>query len=404
MEYKPLSKLFYSDREHYDYVYHNRFNSEYSIHLDFSIHNNQAFFVVEPSFLQKIIEIYKIDKKVKQLYDMLPGIAIDQFAKRCLVDEIILTNDIEGVYSSRREINSIITELKDKSQGRRFTGLVQKYRMLQSGENISFTTCEDIRSLYDDLVYNEIKEDNSDNLPDGQIFRKDCASVISATQKEIHRGINPESEIISCMNKALSILRDESIECIFRISVFHYLFGYIHPFYDGNGRTSRFISSYLLAKEFEPILGYRISYSIKENIKEYYNAFKICNDVHNKGDLTPFVIAFIDIIKNSMKQLVEALEKRYYALEHYRQLIYVLPYGMDSKFAELYFILMQASLFSENGISTQSLMEALDVSRQTITNRIKALPEELIVKKSFGSMNFYSINLDAVDKMEKKDK
>lgn len=84
------------------------------------------------------------------------------------------------------------------------------------------------------------------------------------------------------MNKALAILNDKSIECVFRISIFHYLFGYIHPFYDGNGRTSRFISSYLLSKEFESIIGYRMSYSIKENINDYYKAFKVCNDPKNK--------------------------------------------------------------------------------------------------------------------------
>ena len=107
-------------------------------------------------------------------------------------------------------------------------------------------------------------------------------SVESATQKEIHRGIYPESKIIECMEQALKVLNANEMDELFKVAVFHYLFGYIHPFYDGNGRTSRFISSYLLSKEFEPTIAYRLSYTIKENIKEYYQAFKICNDRHNK--------------------------------------------------------------------------------------------------------------------------
>lgn len=400
MEYKSLSKLFYSDKDNYEKEYQNRYNSEYAVHIDFSINDYPAFFILEPSLYHKTIDIYKTDKRIKELRHILPEKAIDHFALRCLIDEIILTNDIEGVYSSRREINSVLSELKTKSQGKRYMGLVQKYLMLQNDETMSFATCEDIRSLYNDLVYPEIKEDNPDNLPDGKIFRNDSASVVSATQKELHRGVYPESKIIECMKKALDILNDDKIEFLFRVSIFHYLFGYIHPFYDGNGRTSRFISSYLLSKEFESIIGYRISYSIKENIKEYYQAFKTCNSKHNRGDLTPFIIMFTDIINYSLHQLEIALMKRYQQLKHYRDCIKSLPYGLNQKYANIYFLLIQASLFSENGISTQELMEITKSSRTTITNRLKILSENrLIIKKHSGNVRFYSLNLDIADEM-----
>lgn len=400
MEYKSLSKLFYSDKDNYEKEYQNRYNSEYAVHIDFSINDYPAFFILEPSLYHKTIDIYKTDKRIKELRHILPEKAIDHFALRCLIDEIILTNDIEGVYSSRREINSVLSELKTKSQGKRYMGLVQKYLMLQNDETMSFETCEDIRSLYNDLVYPEIKEDNPDNLPDGKIFRNDSASVVSATQKELHRGVYPESKIIECMKKALDILNDDKIDLLFRVSIFHYLFGYIHPFYDGNGRTSRFISSYLLSKEFESIIGYRISYSIKENIKEYYQAFKTCNSKHNRGDLTPFIIMFTDIINYSIHQLEIALMKRYQQLKHYRNCIKDLPYGLNQKYANIYFLLIQASLFSENGISTQELMEITKSSRTTITNRLKILSENrLIIKKHSGNVRFYSLNLDIADEM-----
>lgn len=84
-----------------------------------------------PEFITKIRDIYKTDKQIKALRDSLPEKAIGHFAIRCLVDEIVKTNDIEGVYSSRREINSVLSELETKSHGKRFMGLVQKYLMLQ---------------------------------------------------------------------------------------------------------------------------------------------------------------------------------------------------------------------------------------------------------------------------------
>lgn len=148
-----------------------------------------------PEFITKIRDIYKTDKQIKALRDSLPEKAIDHFAIRCLVDEIVKTNDIEGVYSSRREINSVLSELETKSHGKRFMGLVQKYLMLQKNETMSFDTCEDIRNLYNDLVYFEIEEDNPSDLPDGKIFRKDSTSVLSATQKNFTEELIPKEKL-----------------------------------------------------------------------------------------------------------------------------------------------------------------------------------------------------------------
>ena len=403
MIYQPLSKLIYSDKERYEEIYKERVTSIYATHIDFEIGGYQAFFVLEPSLHRKSIDIYKADKRIKKLRDELPGVAINQFTMRSLVDEIVLTNDIEGVYSSRREINSILTELETENRRKRFKGLVQKYLMLQKNETLSVRSCRDIRDLYNELVYAEVEEDNPNNLPDGEIFRKDSASVNTAAQKEIHRGVNPESKIIECMDKALMLLDNEEIDELFRIALFHYLFGYIHPFYDGNGRTSRFISSYLLSKEFEPTIAYRLSYTIKENIKDYYDAFKICNDKNNRGDLTPFVIMFTDIVSKSMRQLEEALQKRCQRMVFYRKCVKNLPNGLNNKFIDLYDLLLQASLFSENGISVTELENLLRVSRPTVFKRLKELNEyDLVVKRSSGNSHFYNLNLEEVDNLTRQ--
>lgn len=125
-----------------------------------------------------------------------------------------------------------------------------------------------MRALYDKLVLDEVRADDPSHVPDGQFFRKGPVSVMNASHKPIHQGVEPESKIIELMNQGLIILADGAIPALVRVSVFHFLFAYIHPFYDGNGRTNRFISSYVLSRSFSPIVGYRLSYSVKEHIEK----------------------------------------------------------------------------------------------------------------------------------------
>ena len=259
--------------------------------------------------------------------------------------------------------------------------------------------CEDVRKIYDDIFLDEIKQDDPKNVPDGKIFRKDSVSVYSPTDKEIHKGLNPEEKIIEAMDSALKLLKNEKLDILVRISLFHYLFGYIHPFYDGNGRTSRFISSYLLSQELDRLIGYRISYTIKENIGKYYKAFDTCNHPLNKGDLTPFAEMFLNIIDISIKQLLYALEKRVSELEHFKFLLEQMLSDETERVKSLYFILVQAALFSNVGITAQELSGYLDISPNTLRTMLKKIPQDLLITNKSEKEYHYLMNLGKLDRI-----
>ena len=401
MSYLALERLSYSNPDHYETVYQNRFSSESTVHLDFYIGEYPAFFLVTPEAVSLVASIYKADKSVSNLRRMLPGVAIQQFTNNALVEEILLTNDIEGVYSTRREIEDVLDSLRQEDRSNRFSGLVQKYHMLQTYDQLPLNTPQDIRAIYNELVLSEVREDAPENIPDGELFRKGEVSVYSKTQKEIHRGLYPESRILSSMENALSFLNNEEIQVMFRIAIFHYLFGYIHPFYDGNGRTSRFISSYLLSQELDPLSGYRLSYTIKESISDYYKAFKLCNSPRNRGDLTPFLLTFLRLIARSMEQLVEALLKRRKRYTYYlRECENTLHIDVDGKLFDVYDLLIQARLFSAQGITAEELCSTLRISRNTLASRLKEIsPEALLDIHIEGHRKYYSLNLNEFDKI-----
>lgn len=394
---QSLYKLFHYDVENYKKEYELRFNDDNTIHLDISVGGNPAFVCQTVDIYKALLSIEKTDKKVNSICGELPKIALSQFSQRCLIDEIVLTNNIEGIHITRKEINQVLSNLSKKDKHKRFSGLVKKYLILTTAENIDIDNCKSIRNIYNDIFYDEIRDSDPENLPDGKYFRKNSVSVYSATGKEIHRGLSPEKKIISAMDKALSFLKDDNINMLLRIAVFHYLFGYIHPFYDGNGRTSRFISSSLLSKELNRLIGYRISYTIKENISEYYKAFDKCNSNKNRGDITPFVEMFLNIIDISEKQLYEALEKRKNMLEHYRSFIDTAISPGDKYTYNLYDYLIQASLFADDGISTQELEYYLDTSYNTLRKKFKAIPEDRIIKTKRERSCLYKLDLDKLD-------
>ena len=395
MNYEPLAKLYYKDKSVYTKIYNERFNNEFSYHLPFEISGNKAFFIIDYQISRKIEEIYYISRQLDDILNQLPPIAFKYYINKNLIDEIMLTNDIEGVYSTRKEISQII-EMPDNSTKKvRLMGLVKKYQKLINGEKIPLSSCNDLRLLFDEIVLNEIEEDEK---PDGEIFRTGSVSVCTATDKEKHRGLYPEKKLIDFLNKSLDFLTNENnVGPLVKIAVFHYLFGYAHPFYNGNGRTSRFISSYLLCNILNQSIALRISYTIKNDKNKYYKAFDICNDPKNKGDITPFIYSFIDIIKNAAKSSLENLESLKQRLEYYST-IYENIYNFfeNDLQSKIVYILIQNALFSRKGVFIEELKHHLECSEATIRKNIKSLIKHGLIITTEREKNkmLYELSLD----------
>lgn len=402
MKYRLLSSIYYENLESYEAQYQQRFNSESTYRFNFSIGENKAFVVINNNILQLINSILKLDKQFTVKASYVPKIALKQYRKKCIIDEIKMTNDIEGVISTRKEINEILEDLSGKKKGNRLYGLVKKYEMLTE-EEIVLNNCTDIREIYDELVLNEVAQEDSTHIPDGAIFRKDPVYIRSKTGKTIHTGISPESKIIEVLTDCLAMLRDENYNKFVSIAVFHYMFGYVHPFYDGNGRISRFISSYLLSRELHPIVSYRLSYVIKKNTDGYYKSFKTVNDEKNKGEVTSFVEYFLDILVQSLEELCTSLDERIYKLEHFEKQIGLLSTlgDMDARIQTILYVIVQNTLFGENGLSVVELSEITDIGLSKVRSSLILLEEKnLIVPKKVSKRFVYDANLDSISKVK----
>ena len=151
----------------------------------------------------------------------------------------------------------------------------------------------------------------------------------------------------------------------------------------------------MLAQELDPLVGYRLSYTIKENLKQYGDGFKLCNDPRDLADITPFVLWFLEIVLEAINKLRRALAQRADDLKVYSRRADQDEILSTKKNKDLAFFLVQASLFSETGIARKDLIKLMEVSESTIATRLHDLEEEnyLIIQR-IGKEKYYKLNLE----------
>ncbi|MBR5163899.1 MAG: Fic family protein [Schwartzia sp.] len=400
MPQERLLALFHQDEDKWKKQYDALYNSPLSRHIDIPIQQFSskrafpAFFYYTEPLASVLADMTAEIRNLLDITKAIPPIAVSQFQRACLVEEIQSSNDIEGVRSTRKEIHTAIDEQANASGATkiRLWSIVNKYKKLEGKEKISLRSSEELRQFYDSFILGEVVRDNPRNRPDGEIFRKASVDVWSKT-KIIHRGVYPEEKIIAYMDKALELLNDETVPGLVRVAAFHYLFGYIHPFYDGNGRTSRFISSYYLAKMLHPLAAIRLSITIKKSLRTYYRLFEETNAYGNCGDLTPFISGFLSLILKSVSRVNSILQAKHKKMLALEERLRAYPFG-DKADYPIYFILLQAALFSEDGATLEEIASTLQKSSRTIDNRIKKYPaEHLAINKSDRAYR-YKLRLD----------
>lgn len=393
MAYESLLKAHYKNKD-VEKIYLERYTNPFAKHLPMEIKQyNQtksypAFYCYTEDIVLLTEQIYEKNALLSQIISSIPGIALRQYGLSCILDEVQSTNDIEGVYSTKKQLREIIN---GTSSSKRFDSVVQKYIRILQNQSIFFNTNEDIRTFYDEFAHNEVIEDNPTNKLDGNLFRKEPVDVANASGKTIHQGVFPEEKLCQYMSESLSILNDTSIPFLVRVSLFHYLFAYIHPFYDGNGRTDRFITSYYLSQKFHFSVALRLSITIKKHRKQYYKLFQDTENAFNYADLTSFIIGFLSIISHTIDDITTTMTRKKEQLTKYTDRIEDMNIT-DETLRQIYHILLQASLFYGEGLTLTNIMSITGKSRATVQKRLDSIPDDFLIKMHRKSY-FYKLNL-----------
>jgi Fic family protein len=203
----------------------------------------------------------------------------------------------------------------------------------------------DIRKIYDAVVAGELK---AKDLPDGELFRADSVQIVSA-HKVVHAGVNPESRIIEMIGHMLALVDSPEIPATYSALISHFLFEYIHPFYDGNGRTGRYLLALYLSGLLSQTTVLSLSKVIAENKSRYYAAFETVELPLNHAEVTFFVIQMMQLIRLAQDSLIENLQTKRDMLNRATSLLQselVEPYGLNQRPASILYLVMQYHLFA----------------------------------------------------------
>lgn len=213
---------------------------------------------------------------------------------------------IRSIYSSLTiEQNTLsLNQVTDVINGKPVLGPPKDIREVQNAYEVyermaSFDPC----SLEDLLTAHRMMM--TDLVREAGCFRSGNVGVFSNGQL-IHAG-TPADYVPEVMGQLFDWLRSTNLHPLLKSSIFHYEFEFIHPFADGNGRTSRFWQSLILQK-WKPVFAWLpVETMIHERQEAYYQAL---NAAESRGESTGFVAFMLTVIRDTMKNVITAQQQR----------------------------------------------------------------------------------------------
>lgn len=247
------------------------------------------------------------EQQISRLWNSLPPAAQQHYLYGLLVKELVATNDIEGIHSTRQEMREALKK-SGGSKRKRFHEFSQLYLHLAQQSHFELpSTLSDVRDLYDQLLSQEIQDSDK---PDSALFRSKTVEIVDGT-KTIHRAPAGESVINEKMLVMLDVLNEDAGNQLVSTLVSHFMLEYIHPFYDGNGRFGRFLLSAAISRLLSQPTALTLSHSLAESKNSYYQAFSITEEPMNRAEVTFFVESMLTSLHNAQFSLIEELEHKH---------------------------------------------------------------------------------------------
>lgn len=241
----------------------------------------------------------RLDEKLKHLNALrpLPASAVQKLREQFQIEMTYNTNAIEGNSLTLRETFLVINEgltvkgkpLKDHLEAKSHQAALEYlYELIEHNHRVTLSE-RLIRQLHQ-LVMQDVDREWAGVYRNGPV-------MITGTK---HRP--PEAlEVSKKMHALVTWLNknERKLHPVELASQAHHKLAAIHPFFDGNGRTSRLLMNVLLMRR-----GFPLTIILKNDRKKYYRVLSRADD----GDLAPLFQFIAQTIERSLDIYLKALE------------------------------------------------------------------------------------------------
>lgn len=181
-----------------------------------------------------------------------------------------------------------------------------------------------------------------------------------------------KEEIIAAMNEIIDwIITDEQTHPWIKAGIFHHEFAYIHPFFDGNGRMARLLTSYFLLMHGYEVTKYFI-------LDDYYDMDRLeySDKLHSadSGDKTQWLEYFLDGIGYSLTAAIarvdDVADRRVEEITGEKR---VLVTPREEEVIQI--------LIEKKAIKTNDVTESFEVTRQQAQSLLHSLVKKGLIEK-----------------------
>ncbi|NLV86583.1 MAG: Fic family protein [Clostridiales bacterium] len=233
---------------------------------------------------------------------------------KAMESEIASTLTIENIDFARESVRKILSGYapSDDSE-KRIYGIKRGLEYISNPQNK--ITEANINELYQLAIAETLDEES--RLKPGNLYRHDSVYVIG--QELEHTGL-PHQKLPEYMSELVEFAAGEDgMNDLIKAAAIHFYIGYLHPYFDGNGRMARLVHLWFLVQQgYSSVLFIPFSSYIEKERSSYYKVYSLTEQNAKLGgvtDITAFLAFFTERVYNKLKPEIrtehpfEAFEK-----------------------------------------------------------------------------------------------